>query len=208
MPTETLTTVVFYLFAVLAVGLAVAVVTTQRIFRAAVYLAGVLVASAVFYLLLNMEFLAGIQVLVYVGGIVVLLVYAVMLTTSVDFKEDRPSRGRHLLGLMGGAAFFTVTVASVYCTNFPEKSDAAMPPSNVAAIGRSLFDTGPEGYVLPFELISLLLLAALIGGVVVARKKEPPGDATSAVSRGNHASPLRDPVPVEPANVKEANPSC
>jgi len=180
MPTETLTTIVFYVFAVFAVGLAVAVVTTQRIFRAAVYLAGVLVASAVFYLLLNMEFLAGIQVLVYVGGIVVLLVYAVMLTTSVDFKEERPSLRRRLLGLAGGAAFFAVTVASVHHTAFPEKSNASMPPSNVAAIGKGLFDTGPEGYVLPFELVSLLLLAALIGGVVVARKKEPPADAPSA----------------------------
>jgi NADH-quinone oxidoreductase subunit J len=180
MPTETLTTVVFYLFAALAVGLAVAVVTTQRIFRAAVYLAGVLVASAVFYLLLHMEFLAGIQVLVYVGGIVVLLVYAVMLTTSVDFKEERPSPRRLVLGLMGGVAFFAVTVVSIHYTTFPDRSDAAMPPSNVAAIGRSLFDTGPEGYVLPFELISLLLLAALIGGVVVARKKEPPVETPSA----------------------------
>jgi NADH-quinone oxidoreductase subunit J len=173
MPPETVATIAFWVFAVIAVGFALAVVTTARILRAAVYLAGLLVASAAFYLLLRNEFLAGVQILVYVGGIVVLLVYAIMLTTSMDLREERPHVIRRLNALAASAAFFAITVFAMRATEFKTAPDAPPPESDVAEIGRRLFDVGADGYVLPFEIISLLLLAVLIGGVVVARKNPP-----------------------------------
>jgi NADH-quinone oxidoreductase subunit J len=188
MSTETATAAIFLFFAAVAVVLAVGVVTSRRILRAAVCLAGVLVSTAAFYLLLGMEFLAGVQVLIYVGGIVVLLVYAVMLTSAANFVEERPAPRRKLVAGAVALAFFGLSVAAISATEFPVNPDAARPESDVAAIGRGLLDTGPDGYVLPFELISLLLLAAVIGGVVVARKRgaptaDPAADEPEAAAR-------------------------
>ena len=163
----------FYTFGALAVLLAVAVVTTRRILRAAVYLTGVLLASAAFYLMLHAEFLAGVQVLVYIGGIVVLLVFAIMLTSAMELLEDHPSRTRRGVGLLVATAFFAAGAWMLQATDFhftPGSGERSV--SDVHEIGRALMDYGPSGYVLPFEIISVLLLAAIIGSVVVARKVE------------------------------------
>jgi NADH-quinone oxidoreductase subunit J len=168
--TETITTALFYIFAASAIGLAVALVLTRRILRAAVWLMGVLFCSAAFYVLLNAEFLAGIQVLVYIGGIVVLLVFAIMLTSSFELLDDHPSGFRRLIALLAAGAFFIVTAAALLSTSFPVKPYHGEAISDVRKIGMSLLNYGEGGYVLPFEVISVLLLAALIGGIVVARK--------------------------------------
>jgi NADH-quinone oxidoreductase subunit J len=168
--TETITTALFYIFAASAIGLAVALVLTRRILRAAVWLMGVLFCSAAFYVLLNAEFLAGIQVLVYIGGIVVLLVFAIMLTSSFELLDDHPSGFRRLIALLAAGAFFIVTATALLSTSFPVKSYHGEAVSDVTKIGKSLLNYGEGGYVLPFEVISVLLLAALIGGIVVARK--------------------------------------
>ena len=160
----------FFLFAVSAVVLAVGVVTTRRILRAAVYLTGVLFCGAAFYLMLQAEFLAGVQVLVYIGGIVVLLVFAVMLTSSSELLEDHPARGRQLMGMFGALAFFTLTAVSLWHTDFAFLESPQRSNDDVREIGLRLLDAGPGGFVLPFEVISVLLLAAVIGGIVVARK--------------------------------------
>ena len=160
----------FFVFGLCAVLLAVGVVTTRRILRAAVYLTGVLFCGAVFYLLLQMEFLAGVQVLVYIGGIVVLLVFAVMLTSSTELLEDHPSRGRQFIGIGASLAFFTLTAVALWNTDFGFLESPQRTESDVHEIGRRLLDSGAGGYVLPFEVISVLLLASVIGGIVVARK--------------------------------------
>src|SRR3989344_6952910 len=101
-------TLMFYLFAVVSVAFAIATVSSRRILRAAVYLMGVLAVTAGFYLLLGAPFLAGVQVLVYVGGIVVLLVYVVMLTRSSDLAEDNPSATRKITALLAALASFVL----------------------------------------------------------------------------------------------------
>ncbi|MBU0690184.1 NADH-quinone oxidoreductase subunit J [bacterium] len=168
--TETITTALFYIFAASAVLLAFALVLTRRILRAAVWLMGVLFCSAAFYVLLGAEFLAGIQVLVYIGGIVVLLVFAIMLTSSFELLDDHPSALRRILGILTAGGFFAVTALALLSTKFPVKAYHGEAISDVEKIGKSLLNYGPGGYVLPFEVISVLLLAALIGGIVVARK--------------------------------------
>lgn len=161
-----------YLLAVTAVGFAVAVVTTPRILRAAVYLLVVLLAGAGAYVLLGAEFLAGVQALVYVGGIVVVIVFAVMLTSAVELREAPPPRSRRALAGLAALLFFGAAAAAVLQPPFaaPLSSSA---PGNVSAIGDALLDYGPAGYVLPFELISLLLLSAAVGGIVIARRVQP-----------------------------------
>lgn len=165
-------TVVFYSVAAAAVVMALAVACVRRLLWAAVYLMGVLLASAALYVMLGAEFLAGIQVLVYVGGIVVLIVFAVMLTNSAALQEDRPTIVRRALGVLVAGGFLVVT-GTIFGTLPLTQSSAKPIQDNTASIGQKLLDAGPGGYVLPFEIISLLLLAAIIGGVVVARKSPP-----------------------------------
>ncbi len=175
-------TIMFYLFAAIALLLSLRVVTTRRLLRAAVYLVVVLVSTAAFYLMLGAEFLAGVQVLVYVGGIVVLIVFAIMLTSKNDLLEDVPSMKRKLLGALGSFIFFAVSTLAFTFTDFHiyQKSNEAF---STKEIGLRLLDYGPAGYVVPFELISLLLLAAVIGGIVIARKSDPPDiDGSSSKS--------------------------
>lgn len=174
----TATALLFYALAISAVGLALGLVLTRHILRSALYLMGVLLMSAGFYLLLDAEFLAGVQVLVYVGGIVVLLVFAVMLTSSVELLEDRPSPGRRLLGLSVAGLFFVLTAATFLAADFGA-GQGASPTNSAALVGRMLLARGSQGYVLPFEIVSLLLLAAALGGIVIARKI-PPGTGGAA----------------------------
>ena len=167
-------TVFFWLFAATAIALALAVVVSRQLLRAAVYLMGVLVTSAAFYVMLGSEFLAGIQVLVYVGGIVVVIVFAVMLTQSTQLQLDQPTRGRKIVALLSAAAWAVAGSWALGTSSFGPVSDSPVVADSTRAIGLALLDSGAGGYVLPFEIISVLLLAAIIGGMVVARKTPPP----------------------------------
>jgi NADH-quinone oxidoreductase subunit J len=167
-------TALFYVIASMALALAIAVTTSRRLLRAAVYLMGVLLMSAGLYVMLNAEFLAGVQILVYVGGIVVLIVFAVMLTRSAELQLDRPPLHRKILAILASIAFATMTGWICWISSFGISEKAVVPQVNTEAIGTKLLGTGSDGYVLPFEIISVLLLAAMIGGIVVARKTPPP----------------------------------
>ena len=161
----------FCSLAIISALLAIACVTTAHLLRSAVYLMGVLTLTAGLYILLGSEFLAGIQVLVYVGGVVVLLVFAIMMTKTEAIRDDSASLVRHLVALFTATAFFASNVYFVI-HSLPSLSKATIDPlkSDVALFGRAFLNTGSEGYVLPFELISLLLLAVLIGGIVISRE--------------------------------------
>jgi NADH-quinone oxidoreductase subunit J len=172
-PQDATNTILFYVLGAAAVLLALAVVNSRKLLRAAIYLMGVLAMSAGLYILLGAEFLAGIQVLVYVGGIVVLIVFAVMLTRSADLLLDKPTVGRMALGGVAAIAFLALSATVFWTSSFGVLQDGAAPKDNTLAIGRQLLDTGAAGYVLPFEIISLLLLGAVIAGIVIARKTPP-----------------------------------
>lgn len=162
----------FYLLTILSAFFAVICVNTRLILRSAVYLMAVLFFVAGIYLTLGLDFLAGIQILVYVGGIVVVLVFAVMLTHSHSVAEKNPHVFRKLLGFLTAATFFLGSWWAVANTPALSAKTSELLPRTVdlKTIGRALLDFGASGYVLPFELVSLLLLAVLIGGVVIARK--------------------------------------
>jgi len=175
--TAAVTTVAFFVLMVIAIAFAIAAVITKRIFRSAIYLMGTLTTSAAFYILLGAEFLAGVQILVYVGGIVVLIVFAVMLTSSNELMEDAPSPMRKLAGYVVATVFYVTTVYMFLATKFKITGDKkAQQFSDTAAIGRKLLDAGTTGYVLPFEIISLLLLCVVIGAIVIARKTKTPAE--------------------------------
>ncbi len=173
----------FYLFAAAAPALAIASVTSLRILRAAVYLMGVLLSTAALYAYLGANVMAGLQVLVYVGGVVVLLVFAVMLTQTNELLEEPPSLVRRFVALIATALFVGSSYAVLSTTEFKSVQFTSgqsreIASANAAAIGRSFLDYGAQGYALPFEIISLLLLAAIIGGIVIATKQTPNDEKT------------------------------
>jgi NADH-quinone oxidoreductase subunit J len=167
-------TLLFYAISIITIVFALAVTMSRNLLRAAVYLMMVLLTSASLYIMLDAEFLAGIQVLVYVGGIVVLIVFAVMLTRSAELL-DRPPLSRKLSAGLASLLFAAATIGIFWTSRFPiAQNNAALPPNNTEEIGLKLLDYGSGGYILPFEIISVLLLATIIGGIVVARKTPPP----------------------------------
>ena len=173
---DAVVTLLFYAFAFASFLFATAVVSERKLLRAAIALMGVLGVSAAFYALLGAHFLAGVQVMVYVGGIVVLIVFAIMLTSSAALLEDVPSIWRRLLGGATAVGFFVLSLFALLSSPLKQcVCQVAEAPlqDDTRAIGRALLDFSGEGYVLPFEIISLVLLAALIGGIVIARKLPP-----------------------------------
>lgn len=166
-------TVMFYGVSAVVILFALVAVNARQLLRAALALMGMLALSAGLYLLLHAEFLAGVQILVYVGGIVVLIVFAIMLTRSSELLEDHPARVRRLFGAAFSVGFMLISIFALRSTEFAIADSTQGPPDDVRAIGTALLDRGSEGYLLPFEAISLLLLVAVIGGTVIARKTPP-----------------------------------
>jgi len=141
-------------------------VTSQNVVHAALYLVVTLAMVGAVYLLVAAEFLAWVQVLIYVGAIVVLLLFSLMLTKAPIGRETLDNQQRSLaafagVGVLAGLVFLIQDA-------FGGKPPIRLQPSTTAQVGATLF----RSFVLPFEVVSVLLLAALVGAVVIARKDE------------------------------------
>lgn len=137
--------------------------------RAAVYLLFVLIATSGIYFLMDYNFIAGVQLTLYAGGIIVLIIFAIMLTSSVGEKLERPAAGKAAfaaLASLSGAGVCLFTFLSY--NSFPALAEEKK--VTVKNIGESLINYGENGYALPFEAISILLLAAMIAAIVIAKK--------------------------------------
>jgi NADH-quinone oxidoreductase subunit J len=157
--------VVFAILAVTMVAAAFRLVTTQNVVRAALFLAIVLAGAAALYILLAAEFVAWVQVLVYIGAVVVLLLFGVMLTRApIGREEDLDNDQRWLAALV--ALFLVSALAAVLIDAFAGAKVNPVTVQRTAAVSDSIF--GP--YVVPFEVSSVLLLAALVGAVAIARR--------------------------------------
>jgi NADH-quinone oxidoreductase subunit J len=141
-------------------------VTSQNVVHAALYLVVTLAMVGAVYLLLAAEFLAWVQVLIYVGAIVVLLLFSLMLTKAPIGRETLDNQQRTLAGFVGVGVL--AGLAFLIQNAFGGKPAIRLQPSTTSQVGVSLF----RDFVLPFEVVSVLLLAALIGAVVIARKDE------------------------------------
>jgi NADH-quinone oxidoreductase subunit J len=157
--------VLFIAVGLVAVGAALAVVATQHLVRAGLWLVLTLGAVAVEFLLLRAEFVAWVQVLIYVGAVVVLLLFAVMLTRAPIGPSqdlDRPLGPALLVGAGTGLG-----LAALFAWAFAGRQFQAPPVGTAKALGGNLFDD----WVLPFEVVSVLLLAALVGAVILSKKE-------------------------------------
>lgn len=156
---------VFYLLATVAVGSAVAIVLARDIVRAAVWLLGALGAAAGLYFLLAAYFLGAVQLIVYVGGTLVLIIFGVMLTGRSPWARQRPSRWEVLAAALTCSLLFGTVVGVLTETDWAGRARGATEGQTVAELGRELLTT----YLVPFEAVSVLLLVVMIGAAYLAR---------------------------------------
>jgi len=193
-------TAIFFLFAGLAIACAVSMVYHKNPIYSAISLVGVFLALSCIYVMLAAPFIAAVQILIYAGAIMVLVVFVIML---LNLDDDWPlNRLRYLYALGGGlgavllAQTFFIFYAVMRAPNVP--SDQSLTAGESLNIGQAMYTE----YLLPVEIVGVLLLMALIGGVMLARRMEfEPDIKVVSVGTGN----LGDTEKVESDTVKSEN---
>ncbi|MDD4050390.1 MAG: NADH-quinone oxidoreductase subunit J [candidate division Zixibacteria bacterium] len=156
----------FYLFSFLIIISALAVVTMRNIFHCALFLILCLFSVAGIFVMLHAEFLAAVQVLIYVGAVSILIIFAIMLTSRLAGRDAPVVNEQFFLGGFMSLVLLFSLVYTLKETIFRVVAEPPAPQSTLR-IGQMLM----TDYVLPFELVSVLLLAVLIGAIVLARRE-------------------------------------
>ena len=167
----TLETIVFFVLAVFIAVCSVLTVTTNRIMRSATSLLLVLFGTAGIYFLLGYSFLGAVQIMVYAGGIVVLYVFSILLTSGKGDKTDQLTRNKMLAGLATAIAGAGIVVFITLKHKFLAATNIQPIEINIKLIGQQMLSGDKNGYLLPFEAVSFLLLACIVGGILIARKR-------------------------------------
>jgi NADH-quinone oxidoreductase subunit J len=168
--------VLFYIFAAIAIVSAILVITGRNIVHSAAFLGATLFAVAGLFLTLHAEFLAGVQVIVYVGGILVLFVFVIMLISVERAEHERQFNRQWTVALVTSA----ILIGELAYGLFRGKDSLVLPPvpaapaatgatGNSQLVALDLYRT----YLLPFEIASILLLVAVVGAVVLAKRRTP-----------------------------------
>lgn len=159
----------FGIIAAAMVGSAIKVVTTKNVVHAALYLVIVLAGVAAQFILVGAEFTGVTQVLVYIGAVIVLFLFGIMLTRArIGHEMDVDNERRWIAGLTALLLLAVMTYALIDAFDDTDiEANAALAPQATQAVSDSIF----RDYLIPFEAVSFLLLAALIGAIVVARRE-------------------------------------
>ena len=167
----TLETVIFYFLAAFITVFSLLTVTTTRMVRSATYLLFVLFGTAGIYFLLGYTFLGSVQIMVYAGGIVVLYVFSILLTSGEGDKAVKLKRSKFLAGLGTTIAGAAIVLFITLKHKFLATTDLKPIEVSFSTIGQQMFSSDKYGYLLPFEAVSVLLLACIVGGLLIARKR-------------------------------------
>jgi NADH-quinone oxidoreductase subunit J len=164
--------IIFYVIASFILGTAILSVTTSKIFRSAIWLLFSLMGVAALYFWLQVEFIAAVQIVVYVGGIVVLIIFSIFLTQQTGKEMPKAPVVRSISSALAVLFGFALTYLLIYQNGF--RAGDKIFDWTVNKIGTRMLETGEHGYALPFEVVSMLLLAAMIGCIVIAIKVPAP----------------------------------
>ncbi len=167
-------TVIFYIVAIIMVVFAMMSVTSRNIMRAIVYLLFVMLGLAGVYFLLEFDFLGAVQLTVYAGGIIILYITSIMLVEKIGESLDKPKLLHQVIAGVITSIAAGVSLFAIYSYNFNEVASVDN-VTKISDVGFALLNYGENGYILPFEVISMLLLAAMVGAIVIAKsfnKKE------------------------------------
>ena len=166
-------TIIFYLLAALTLVSGVLAVSTSQIFRAAIFLLFSLIGVAGLYFWMQYEFIAAVQIVVYVGGITVLIIFSIFLTQQAGEKMPKQKIRRQIFSALAAFFGFALIMLQLFQHTFTGATNKTVEP-NVLNIGTQMLSVNNGGYALPFEVVSMLLLAALIGCIVIAAPSNSP----------------------------------
>jgi len=158
--------IAFWIMAVVAVVSALGVVFLRNVFRAALSLVLCFITVAGLYLTLSADFLAAVQILVYVGAISVLIILAIMMTREV--QQGSPANRMKIPAFLVAVVLLGIMIFTVTKTSWQIAGEAPLSPTTVP-LATKLFSE--SGFILPVEIAAMLLLAAIIGAIVIAREK-------------------------------------
>ncbi|MCC8361373.1 NADH-quinone oxidoreductase subunit J family protein [Salinimicrobium sediminilitoris] len=168
--------VIFYILAIIMVASAIAAVSSRKMLRSVVYLLFVLIGAAGLYFQMDYNFLAAIQLTVYAGGVVVLIIFSVLLIQHIEMQLEVARKSRRAISALLCLLGLSVFLATIYA--HPFEAAGVTTTTTTAEIGRALLSFEKQGFILPFEVISVLLLSAMIGAIVIAKGgrqiKQPP----------------------------------
>ena len=164
--------IIFYIIAAFILLTALLAVTTRKIFRSAIWLLFSLVGIAGLFFWMDVEFIAAVQIVVYVGGIVVLIIFSIFLTQQAGNEMPKPKLSITIFSVLAAVFGFALFYTLISQYSFKPSSNKVL-NIDVGELGSQLLSTSKHGYVLPFEVVSILLLASMIGCIVIAMKSKP-----------------------------------
>ncbi len=158
--------IIFYLFSFLLLAFALGTVLSKNLVHSALLMIGSFFAVAGLYILLQAEFLAMVQILVYVGAIAVLVVFGVMLTRKGSVKDSNLPNRYKKVGALSAVIFFALLVRSIINTSFPAPSSPVVGANTIIQIAQTLLTQ----YAVAFEALGVLLLVAIIGAIIIGKE--------------------------------------
>jgi len=158
--------VIFWILAFVIIVSALLVVTLKNIFHSALFLILCLFSIAGIYIMLHAEFLAAAQVLIYVGAVSILIIFAIMLTSNLASERIVQTNKNALVAFFVCLMFLVTTIVLINKTGVWNYTGGVLPDDNIMTIGKLLMTQ----FMLPFEVVSVLMLAAMIGAIVLARE--------------------------------------
>lgn len=167
-------------------------VTSRKIFRSAIWLLFSLVGIAALYFWMQVEFIAAVQIVVYVGGIVVLIIFSIFLTQESGKEMPKPPLRKTIFSIL--AVLFGFGASYNLISEYGFKPSAKAFNVSVGEMGTQMLSTSEHGYILPFEVVSILLLAAMIGCIVIAIKPLEQHPAEPKEAEAQRTEPTLAPV--------------
>ncbi len=161
--------IIFYLIALIMIVFAIKAVTSRKMLRAVIYLLFVLMGIAGIYFMVDYTFMAAIQLAVYAGGVIVLIIFSVLLVHHIELRLEVASATQRLFALGLSGIGLAMTLYAIFTYDFQVVENYKR--IEVSEIGRGLLSYGDGGFILPFEVISVLLVAVMIGAIVIAKGK-------------------------------------
>ena len=169
--------IIFYAISALILGAGILAVTSVKIFRSAIWLLFSLIGIAALYFWMQVEFIAAIQIVVYVGGIVILIIFSIFLTQQSGEHLPKPATSKLIFSAL--AALFGIAFTYNLINHYGFNNISSAPfNANVNEIGTQMLSTTSHGFILPFEVVSMLLLASMIGCIVIAMKSNTSNSVT------------------------------
>jgi len=158
---------IFYTVALIMIVFAIASVSSRKMLRSVIYLLFVLGSVAGVYFLIDYNFLAAIQLTVYAGGIIVLIIFSVLLVHHIEMELEISKTSKQILVGIGCLIGIGVFLTTIYSHEFKVVENSLT--TTTSEIGTLLLNYEAGGFILPFEVISVLLLAAMVGAIVIAK---------------------------------------